>query len=434
VTEFNSTTDIGNRALQHCGATRMDPTTGLDENSAGAAEVRFAYPKVRRAELRRNVWRFATRKAALRPIDTDTMFLSAALWREDTTYFRGSIVSDENTNFWISREPDNLGNQPEDSATWEPYFGPRTADLYDSTVSYCSGELVYATDGDGTVRVYLSLLDNNDEDPETATAWDATTTFYKNQVVTYLTIPYMSRIDWNKNQTPTSSAANWSSATSYTIGQAVTGTDGVRYTSLTNPNLNHDPTTDDGTRWTNTGILTPWTSVFTGGSGSVQWLLVGGTDFPAGVTLVTPNIVYPLGSGPASQSLSRNVYVLPFGFLREAPQDPRAGSFSALGAPSGLGYTDWNYEGDYIVSAETGVIVYRFVADVTDVAKMDDMFCEGLAARVALSICERLTQSGAKLQTISSVYDKFMKEARAVNAIETGATEPPMDDYLACRF
>lgn len=434
MTAFLSTTDIGNRALQHCGNTRMDEALGLTENSKGAAEVAFAYPKLREAELRRNVWRFATRKAALRAIDSDTMFLAASLWRADTTYFRGSIVSDEDGNFWISRIADNLGFQPEGSNNWEPYFGPMTADRYDATAAYSSGEIVYVTDGDGRVRVYLSLQDNNGNNPETATAWDATVTYYKNQVVTYSSTAYMSRIDWNKNQTPSSSAAAWAVGTSYSIGNAVTGSDGIRYTSLINANLGNDPTTDNGTRWTNTGILTPWTTAFVGGTGSVSWLLIGGTNFPAGVTLATPNIVYPLGAGPASQSGTRNVYRLPAGFLREAPQDPRAGSSSALGAPSGLGYSDWTYEGDYIVTASAGVMVYRFVANVTDVTKMDPMFCEGLAARIALEICEPLTQSRAKVQTISSVYQKFMGEARAVNAIETGPTEPPIDDYLACRF
>ena len=78
--------------------------------------------------------------------------------------------------------------------------------------------------------------------------------------------------------------------------------------------------------------------------------------------------------------------------------------------------------------------VYRFTADVQDVTKMDDMFCEGLACRIGLEVAEPLTQSGAKIGTISQEYKTFMSEARIVNGIETGPTEPPEDDYVTCRI
>jgi hypothetical protein len=49
-------------------------------------------------------------------------------------------------------------------------------------------------------------------------------------------------------------------------------------------------------------------------------------------------------------------------------------------------------------------------------------------------VCEPLTQSSAKLGTIAKMYDTFMTEARIVNGIETGAEEPPEDDYVTCRL
>jgi hypothetical protein len=45
-----------------------------------------------------------------------------------------------------------------------------------------------------------------------------------------------------------------------------------------------------------------------------------------------------------------------------------------------------------------------------------------------------LTQSTAKLQTITQHYKEAITQARLVNGIETGATEPAMDDYLAVRY
>lgn len=429
---FLTRVDIYNRALDHCGQDPIDATLGFTEDSKKARLGGRVYDKLRQAELNRNVWRFATKRAILRAIDTNTMILAPALWSDTTTYFRGSIVIDDTGQMWISAIPNNLNYQPQNSTAWEQYFGPVTVSLYDSTVSYNSGELVYTAAGDGTNRVYLSLQNANTDNPATATAFDATVTYFKNQVVTYLSVAYMSLIDLNINNTPSASAAAWDSGTTYGAAAAVTGSDGIRYTSIAGGNLNNDPVTTTGF-WTSTGTLTPWTSVFTGGSGSIKWLQVGGAEFPYGVTLQTPNIIYPLNAGPSSQATTRNVYRLPSSFLRKAPTDPKAGSTSTLGAPTNLPYDDWLWEGQYIVTQTVDPIILRFVADMVNVAEMTPLFCELLAARIGLEICESLTQSSDKLKTIGSEYEKFGTEARIINGIETGSEEPPLDDYLACR-
>lgn len=432
-TNFLTAVDIANRALQHVGQDLIDSSLGFTEQSKKAQQTAFAYPKLRRAELRRNVWRFAIRRQVLRAIDTNTMLLAPSLWVSTTTYFAGSIVIDENGTPWISLVPNNLGNEPQYSPYWAQYFGPLSVSLYDSTVSYSAGELVYTAAGDGTNRVYLSLQSGNSDNPATGTDWDDETTYFKNQVVTYSSVAYMSLIDLNINNTPSSSAAAWASGTTYSTGQAVRGSDGVRYTSVGNGNVGNDPTTDAGVNWTNTGVLVPWATDFVGGEGSIKWLQIGGAEFPMGVTLTTLNILYPIGSGPSTQMASRNAYRLPAGFLRQAPTDPKAGSMSYLGAEWGLPYSDWLFEGNFIVSAQVDPIMLRFVADVVDVRQMDDMFCEGLGARIALEVCEPLTQSTSKKQIIASEYQRFMTEARLVNAIEIGSEEPPVDDYVLCR-
>jgi hypothetical protein len=433
MSEFLTPIDIGNRALQHCGVALMSDIDGFNEDSKNARQVSFAYGKLRRAELRANVWSFATRRAVLRPLAVDTRFLMPTLWVAETTYFLGSIVSDENNNLWISKIANNLGYQPQGSLMWEPYFGPLTVSKYDSSTSYNSGELVYTTAGDGTFRVYLSLQSGNSDNPATATAWTATATYMVGNVVTYLGTPYMSRIDFNIGQTPTASPADWSAASTYAIGNTVTGSDGRIYTSLINGNLNHEPVSDNGTHWGDPGALSAWDATFVGGTGSVKWLQIGGAEFPNGVSLSTINVVYPSGIGPTVGDSLRNAYRLPAGYLRMAPQDPKAGINPALGAPAGLTYSDWTFEGDYFVTADADVIVLRFVADVTDVHKMDDLFCEALAARVALEVCETLTQSTTKLAGIEKLYDKFLGIATKTNAIEAGADEPPEDEYITVR-
>lgn len=379
---FKSPVDIGNRALQHCGADRISSFT---DDSKRAAEVSFVYDKVREAELKRNIWTFATKRATLRAIDTTTMLIDPALWSPSTTYYRNSIVSDEIGNLWISMIPVNLNNDPLLSTFWEPYFGPMTVSLYDTTgaTAYGSGELVYTYAGDGTFRVYQSQQDTNADNPATATAWSATVTYSQEQIVTYLTVAYKSLVDLNLNQIPLSSPS-------------------------------------------------AWTSTFVGGSGSLKWLEIGGPEFPSGVNLVTLNIVYPLGTGPSSQDFSQNVYKLPAGFLRLAPQYPKI-PVAMLGGPSGNTYNDWQIENGYIVSSDVGPIRLRFVADFTDVSRMNAMFCEGLGARVGIEVCQPINQSDARLQTIVSIYKQWMSDARKANEIEESYQDPPDDPFITVR-
>lgn len=428
---FQTSVDIANRALDHCGQGPLDATLGFAENSIKASLTARVYPKLREAELRRNTWRFAIRHAVLRAIDVNTMLLAPSLWVSTTTYFVGSIVAYAD-RLWISMIPSNLANQPETSAAWQEYFGPMSVMLWVSTTTYAAGELVYTTPGNGTYRVFISLQTGNADNPATATAWSATAVYFKNQVVTSAAIAYMSRIDFNTNQTPASSPANWNVATTYGAAATVTGSDGVIYSSIAGGNVGNDPTLSPAL-WTNTGVLTPWTTVFTGGTGSLKWLEIGGASFPFGVGLTTLNIVYPLNAGPSSESTTRNVFRLPSGFLRKAAQDPRAGSVSYLGAAWGPTYDDWNFEGNYIVSAQVSPIVLRFVADTVDVANMDPMFCEGLGACIGMHICEPLTQSAQKIKVIADFYKLQMGEARTVNAVEIGSEEPAVDDYISCR-
>lgn len=431
--EYRNVLDVANRACQHCEQGRIDEALGFNENSKKAKEISFVIHKLRRAELERNTWRFSIRKAVLRPRDADTMLVAPTPWDVAVTYFPGSIVSHDGS-LWISYIPNNLAIEPGTNSDWQLYFGPLTADEYDEDIAYQTGEIVYSAPGDGTARVYLSLQDGNEDDPSAGTAWSATSTYFKNQVVTHSAVAYMSLIDLNKNNTPSAAPDLWDEAATYSIGDEVGASDGVIYESATNGNINNDPISDDGTNWTSTGVLNPWTTVFTGGTGSIKWLQIGGSEFPNGVGLSVISTPYPLGSGPSSQEGTRNMFRLPAGYVKLAPQDPKAGAVSYLGAPSGRDYDQWNFEGDWIVSPlDDSILIFRFAANVADVTQMPSMFCEMWAARVALAVVGTLTQSTAKTSTIAQEYVKFGSEARTINAIETGPVEPATDDYIACR-
>ena len=235
MSEFLTDVDIANRALQHVGSQMIDNTIGFAENSIRAQQTSFAYGKLRRAELRRNSWRFATRKAALRPIDSNTLMLAPSLWVSTTTYFKGSIVADENNNLWSSLIPNNTGNHPLTSSMWEAYFGPMTVQLYDSTQQYYSGELTYTAAGDGTYNTFRSLASVNAVHPALPNQWSTIGVYSKNQVV---------------QQFPA-----WSSLTTYTQGQSVSFTDGNIYSSLTNGNTNNNPASS-AANWSHMPVLT----------------------------------------------------------------------------------------------------------------------------------------------------------------------------------
>lgn len=503
---FQTGVDIGNLALQFLGLPRINTTLGFTENSQRAQEISAAYGKLKRAELRRTVFQWAIRRTVLRPLDTNTMIIQPALWEGAATYFRGSIVSDETGFFWISKIPNNTGNIPQNFPTyWEPYFGPLTVGLYNSTLAYYAGELVYTAPGDGTYLVYQSQMNVNGLDPSLPNVWSSAATYFKNMVVvvypswavgtTYAagaTVSYTdgnyytSLVGANVGNTPPSSPTDWAllpvlqlmptaNAPTPAIGVPLgnlpqtspvlewnptqtysTGSfvmwNAVEYVSTTNNNVGNNPATsgdwaaltggtsymslvDLNTNYPPASSASQWTATFTGGVGNQQWLLIGGTNAPAnGVALSTIDLVYPLGVGPSTEASSRNIFRLPAGFLREAPQDPKAGSTSWLGAPSGQWYNDWTKWGNYIVSQQSDPIVYTFVADVADVSTADDMWCAGMAYRVALATVTILTESQATKQSIAQEYQKFMGEARIVGGIDTGPTEPPEDDYVIARL
>lgn len=330
MSSFRSVVDIAARTCQHVGVRKI---TSFTENSKAASEISSCYDNLREAEMRRNVWRFTIRKAAIRPVDATTMTIAPTAWAIGTTYALGAVALYQG-QIWESTAAANIGNTPgPDVAQWELYCGPLSVRLFvigsgptASDVAYYSGELVRGNGTNDTTTVYRSLISNNSDVPPTA-----------------------------------------------------------------------------------------------------NWLSLGAISAPI-------NLLYPVGAGPSNNSDTRNVFLLPAAFLREAPQDPKDGNISYLGAPHGNQPDDWEYGDGYIISATTSLIVYRFAASVTTVSRFDPMFCEGLGARIGLEVCEPLTQSTEKLQMIGAAYKTFMSEARQVNGIEQGPVQSPIDDYIVCRF
>lgn len=375
---FQTPLDIANRTCTILGV-RSIGSRGFNEDSVQASEIGPVFDKMRKIELHRNLWRCSIRSTVLKPCAATSRFLQPVLWSSTTTYFYGSLVSDVTGAIWYSRLPDNLGRAPGyDASAWELYTGPLAILPYDTTgqTTYWAGEVVYTYPGDGTYAVYQSLVSNNSDVPSVADVYDPTVTYHVDDVVSFNSVNYQSLVDLNLAQEPDTHAG-------------------------------------------------AWTPTITAGVGSFNWR-------PVTAALARMDVLYPIGTGPLTDTLTRNYIRLPANYLRQAPQDPKAGSFSYLGAPSFLSYSDFEYDGDFIITTQTSAIL-RFGADLADVSKMDPAFCEGLALRIGIATGFRITQNEGTIQEVEKQYNKFMTEARLTNAIEQGAVEDPLDDWISCR-
>ena len=379
MTAFLDSLDIANRACDHCGVPHI---LSVDETSNRNSKITNVYDKLRRAELRRNVWKFARRKCVLRPIETSTRILNPADWDEESLYLPGSIVKHDNGQLWISQVDENLGNEPADTGVWDHYFGPLTVHKYDSTVSYNAGELVYVHNVDsltGNFIVYLSLVNGNEDVPTTTTDWDEDTLYGLNDVVYYDSKMWRSVIAVNEGIEP----------------------------------MNVTPTEEDGDGFDEFGNPYAWEDVPSLKVSSSKW-----RPLYAGLKNVGMDYLFL-----ANPDLPQNVFRLPAGFLRRANDNPKYS----------LPVSDEEITGDFITSTKPILNRFTFIADITDVRLMDDMFCEGLGARIASEVVETLTQSSEKLSDIVAVYSQHMKEARTINAIEVGPEEPDEDEFITVR-
>lgn len=161
---FRQPLDIINRALVHLGAERVRTLT---DHNVGAVEANAAYDDLRAAELRRNLWTFATRRVVLRAVDTSTVLWTPAAYATGTTYGHGAVVS-YNGDWWESQVSANTGNTPAPGAYWQHYYGADSATTYNGTTSYVSGELVVGSDN----AIYRSLITGNAVDPvAVGTGW-----------------------------------------------------------------------------------------------------------------------------------------------------------------------------------------------------------------------------------------------------------------------
>jgi hypothetical protein len=322
---------------------------------------------------------------------------------------------------YLSTTYPNTGNDPISSpGAWTQYFGPITVSLWNENnttsenSSYFAGELVYTPANEQYV-VYLSMTNGNTDTPGVYPAWSATQLYNVGDTVIIPpspTIPLM----FDPGAVP---VAYDPGAVPVVFDPA----DGSGpWQCIRDLNIGINPVGDTTGSW----VLLPngQPDQRTG----FNWLALD-------CAVQSINIVWPAGAGPSDQASTRNIYRLPFGYLRRAPQEPPDLENGCV-FRGALQATGWEYNGAFVVTWDSGPIPYRFVADIADVTMMDDMFCEGLAARVGKEGQPILNPklSVADKQLIVQAYKDTMFEARQQNGIEQGPVEPPEDEYLLVRL
>ena len=469
--------DIANRACQHLKVPRISTFSDM---SPPSNELGFSYDKVRQYELRRNHWRFATRRAVLRAIDQTTMHLAPSLWSATVAYTAGSIVDYPIGTSWICNAP-NTGEVPSVTTltasgrlVWDSYFGPLTASMWNapctpegtpyfepvpgpgftgssaiSSVFYQPGELVYMVLGSGVYTIFQCLRATNDA-PMVADVWESTRVYQQGQIVSFIESPqdftlgvsllsgdplgagnYQSTMNVNIGNQPdqtqvSGGAPAFNITAAYSVGDIIVGSDNQLYQATT-ASTGQDPTLDGlAAYWQPLNqYLGAWTATIVPANAALSnaWQLIYATLSPIVFS-------YPIGAGPARDIETANVFRLPANWLRESPADPHRGQEPILGGPSGNLADDWTYEGDYIVSSQTWPILLRFVADIQDVTMMDAMFCEALA----ISLAVETGSAVGSVENVAPKYQLLVQDARTVDAIEQGPIEQTEDEYIRCRI
>lgn len=256
--------------------------------------------------------------------------------------------------------------------------------------------------------------------------------------------------------------AVYAPATTYVVGNIVMDATGVYWISLAASNLANTPgaapTAGYPAFWSQyfgPVIADLWTSssltfdagdvVYKSGSPRVYYICTvnatAGTVDPASGAPWVPigtvtadrivSFLQPAGVGKTVSSRARNMYALPNGYLRMLAPDPMVESTGQLNTSGGIPQTDYQFEGNFIITSATGPILLRYVADVSNVLEMDGLFCEGLASRIAFELAETLTQNKDKVAAASAAYTAFMTDARLINWIETGNSEAQEEAFEA---
>lgn len=134
----------------------------------------------------------------------------------------------------------------------------------------------------------------------------------------------------------------------------------------------------------------------------------------------------PLAADSPAPTWGRaNSFTLPSDFLNIAPDYPEDNSLE----------TDFEVQDGKIYTDSDAPLYIRYIAKVTDPAKMPAYFRELVAHEMALAMCESLTQSNSKKNSlVGTEVPRAWSTARRANSRQVRPQDPPDDPFLLARL
>lgn len=126
-------------------------------------------------------------------------------------------------------------------------------------------------------------------------------------------------------------------------------------------------------------------------------------------------------------------YALPTDFLRIDMVDNRYPA-AVMDNYIDAEYLEWTLEGNVILTDIGAPLKLRYIARVTDSSAWDSNFREAFASRIAMEICEDLTQSNEKKNAAANDYKRAITQAIRIGAIEKPAVMPPDNTWVVSRI
>jgi hypothetical protein len=129
----------------------------------------------------------------------------------------------------------------------------------------------------------------------------------------------------------------------------------------------------------------------------------------------------------------KHQYALPPDFLRIDMVDDRYPA-AVMDNYIDAEYLEWTIEGNVVLTDIGAPLKLRYIAQVTEPNAWDSNFREALASRIAMEICEELTQSDSKKQAAMNDYRRAIQQAVRIGAIEKPSVMPPDNQWIISRL
>jgi hypothetical protein len=94
----------------------------------------------------------------------------------------------------------------------------------------------------------------------------------------------------------------------------------------------------------------------------------------------------------------------------------------------------WVVEGRKLLSDEGSPLSIRYVRREEDTNQFDALLVSAIAARLAMELCEELTQSNTKRERAGMEYEAILSRAKSADAQEQSPMPFEEDDWINARY